>query len=79
MPLSFEILGSIRGIEIIASGHGIRDLAVLQKHFGRGNWRKVKGFATVRLADGRIAEAEVHWYEAHGIGRRWIKIKRYLD
>jgi hypothetical protein len=79
MPLSFEILGSIRGIEVIASGHGIRDLAVLQKHFGRGNWRKVKGFATVRLADGRIAEAEVHWYEAHGIGRRWIKIKRYLD
>jgi hypothetical protein len=79
MPLSFEILGSIRGIEIIASGHGIRDLAVLQKHFGRGNWRKVKGFATVRLADGRIAAAEVHWYEAHGIGRRWIKIKRYLD
>jgi hypothetical protein len=79
MPLSFEILGSIRGIEIIASGHGIRDLAVLQKHFGRGNWRKVKGFATVRLADGRIAEAEIHWYEAHGIGRRWIKIKRYLD
>jgi hypothetical protein len=79
MPLSFEILGSIRGIEVIASGHGIRDLAVLQKHFGRGNWRKVKGFATVRLADGRIAEAEIHWYEAHGIGRRWIKIKRYLD
>jgi hypothetical protein len=52
---------------------------VLQKHFGVGNWRKVKGFATVRLADGRIAEAEIHWYEAHGIGRRWIKIKRYLD
>jgi hypothetical protein len=79
MPQSFEILGAIRGIEIIATGHGIRDLAVLQKHFGRGNWRKVKGFATVRLADGRIAEAEIHWYEAHGIGRRWIKIKRYID
>jgi hypothetical protein len=74
-----EIIGPIHGVEIIASGHGIRDLAVLQKHFGRGKWRKVKGFATVRLADGRIADAEIHWYEAHGIGRRWIKIKRYLD
>jgi hypothetical protein len=51
VPNSFEIIGSIHGIEIIASGHGIRDLAVLQKHFGRGNWRKVKGFATVRLAE----------------------------
>jgi hypothetical protein len=79
MPQSFEIIGSIRGIEIIATGHGIRDLALLQKRFGRGNWKKVKGFATVRLADGRIAEAEIHWYEAHGIGRRWIKIKRYID
>jgi hypothetical protein len=79
MPLSFEILGPIYGIETISTGHGIRDLAVLQKHFGRGKWRKVKGFATVRLADGRIAEAEIHWYEAHGIGRRWIKIKRYMD
>jgi hypothetical protein len=79
VPTSFEIIGPIRGIEIIASGHGIRDLAVLQKHFGRGNWRKLKGFATVRLADGRIAEAEIHWYEAHGIGRRWIKIKHYID
>jgi hypothetical protein len=79
VPTSFEILGQIRGIEIIASGHGIRDLAALLKHFGRGNWRKLKGFATVRLADGRIADAEIHWYEAHGIGRRWIKIKRYID
>ncbi len=79
MPLSFEILGPIYGIETISTGQGIRDLAVLQKHFGRGKWRKVKGFATVRLADGRIAEAEIHWYEAHGIGRRWIKIKRYMD
>jgi len=79
VPESFEIIGPIHGVEIIASLHGIRDLAVLQKRFGRGNWRKVKGFATVRLADGRIADAEIHWYEAHGIGRRWIKIKRYLD
>jgi len=78
MTTSFEIIGQIYGIEIIATGHGIRDLALLQKQFGHGKWKKLKGFATVRLADGRIAEAEIHWYEAHGIGRRWIKIKRYL-
>jgi hypothetical protein len=79
MPASFEIIGPISGTEVIASGHGIRELATLQKHFGRGNWRKVEGFATVRLADGRIAGAEIHWYEAHGIGRRWIKNKHYVD
>lgn len=78
-PESFVIVGQIRGSETIASGHGIRELAQLQKHFGRGNWRKVKGFAIVRLDDGTIAEAEIHWYEAHGIGKRWMKIKRYLD
>lgn len=77
--MTFEIIGEIRAIESIASGPGIRDLAQLQKRFGRGNWRKLKGFATVRLADGTLAEAEIHWYEAHGIGKRWIKIKRYLD
>ncbi len=76
---SFDIVGHIRGTETIATGHGIRDLAELQKHFGPGNWRKLKGFATVRLEDGTIAEAEIHWYEAHGIGKRWMKIKRYLD
>lgn len=59
--------------------HAIRDLAILEKHFGRANWRKLKGFATVRLEDGTLSEAEVHWYEAHGIGKRWMKIKRYLD
>ena len=79
VPESFEIIGNIRGTETIASGRGIRDLAELEKRFGRGNWRKVKGFATVRLDDGTIAEAEIHWYEAHGIGKRWMKIKRYLD
>ena len=76
---SFEIIGAIRGVEAIASGRGIRDLAALQESFGRGNWRKLKGFATVRLEDGTIANAEVRWYEAHGIGKRWMKIKRYLD
>lgn len=76
---SFEIVGAIKAIQIIAVGHGIRDLPHLERRFGRGNWRKLKGFATVQLEDGTIAEAEVHWYEAHGIGRRWMKIKRYLD
>jgi hypothetical protein len=78
-PESFEIIGQIRGIGIIASGHGIRDLAALQRRFGRGSWRKLKGIATVRLEDGTITEAEIHWYEAHGIGKRWMKIKQYLD
>jgi len=75
----FEIVGEIRAIRTIATGHGIRDLIHLEERFGRGNWRKLKGLATVRLQDGTIAEAEVHWYEAHGIGKRWMKIKRYLD
>jgi hypothetical protein len=75
----FEVVGAIRGIETIADGHGIRDLPYLIERFGQGRWRKLKGFATVRLADGTIAEAELHWYEAHGIGRRWMKIKRYID
>ena len=79
VPESFEIIGQIRGIQTIATGHGIRDLVFLEERFGRGNWRKLKGYATVRLDDGTIAEAEVHWYEAHGIGKRWMKIKRYID
>jgi len=77
--MSFEIIGQIRGIQTIAIGSRIRDLPYLEKRFGAGNWRKLKGFATVVLRDGTIAEAELHWYEAHGIGRRWMKIKRYID
>lgn len=75
----FEIIGEIRDVATIATGPGIRDLPVLQKRFGRGNWRKLKGFATIRLWDGEVVEAELHWYEAHGIGKRWIKVKRYLS
>jgi len=63
---------------MIASGYGIRDLRVLVKIFGRGNWRKLKGFALVRFANGTMAEAELHWYEAHGIGKRWLKVKRVI-
>jgi hypothetical protein len=76
---SFEIVGRIASVQIIATGHGIRDLHHLERQFGPGNWRKMKGLATVRLDDGTLAEAEVHWYEAHGIGKRWMKIKRYLE
>ncbi len=75
----FEILGEIRNIETIAAGRGIRDLEILEKQFGKANWRKLKGFATVRLEDGTITKAEVHWYEAHGVGKRWTKIKRYVN
>ena len=76
--MKFEILSEIQRVETIASGHGIHDLAILIKRFGRGNWRKLKGFATVRFTNDTIAEAEVHWYEAHGIGKRWIKVKRVI-
>jgi hypothetical protein len=74
----FEIIGEIENIETIAAGKSIRDIARLRKQYGPGRWRKLKGIATVRLADGRIKKAEVHWYEAHGIGKKKIKIKRYL-
>jgi hypothetical protein len=75
----FEIIGEIEEIKTIAAGNSIRDIARLRKQFGAGRWRKLKGIATVRLFDGRIKKAELHWYEAHGIGKRKMKIKRYLD
>jgi hypothetical protein len=77
--MHFEIVGKITEIEIIAVGPGIRILSVLRKRYGKGRWRKLKGVATVRLSDGRIRLAEVHWFEAHGIGKRKMRIKRYLD
>ena len=76
--MDFEIISAIRHSETIAQGFRIRELKRLQKIYGAGRWRKRKGEATVRLADGTILNAEVHWYEAHGIGRREFKIKRYL-
>jgi len=75
----FEILGDIADVEIIAQGQGVRSRDLLRKKYGAGRWRKMKGNATVQLADGSIRRAEVHWYEAHGIGRRDFKIKRFLD
>ncbi len=77
--MHFEIPGDIRQIETFASGRGIRELARLQKVYGRGYWRKRKGIAEVRLPDGTVRLAEIHWYEASGIGRKEFKIKRFLD
>jgi hypothetical protein len=75
----FEIIGDIAHAETFAIGSSIREIARLRKLYGRGRWRKRKGVARVRLEDGTSKLAEVHWYEAHGIGRREFKIKRYLD
>jgi hypothetical protein len=76
---NFEIVGRIEEVEVIAVRHSIRVLGFLQNNYGRGRWRKLKGVAIVRLEDGRMRRAEVHWYEAHGIGKRQMKIKRYLS
>ncbi len=75
----FTVIGPISGIETFATGRGIRELPRLRKLYGRGRWRKRKVIATVRLADGSTRLAELHWYEATGIGRKEFKIKRYLD
>ena len=76
--MKFEILGEIEEIEIIALGASIREVARLQKFYGPSRWRKLKGKALVRLPDAKVGLAELHWYEAHGIGRKEIKIKRLL-
>ena len=76
MAAGFEILGEIKEIETIAQGGSIRELKSLQRRYGVGRWRKLKGIALVRLEDGTIASAELHWYEAHGVGRRGMKRKR---
>ena len=75
----FTIVGPIAEIETIARGSSIRDIAVLRELYGPGNWRKRKGIATVRLSSGRMRDAEVHWYEADGVGRKKEKIKRFLE
>jgi hypothetical protein len=75
----FEIIGEIEDIEAIAIGTSIRDIARLRKRYGAGRWRKLKGTASVRLRSGTVRVAEIHWYEAHGIGKVNFKIKRFLD
>ena len=77
--MEFEVISKIEGIETIAQGAGIRELANLRRLFGDAKWRKLKGIADIRLPNGNIRRAELHWYEAHGVGKRKIKIKRFLD
>ena len=74
----FKIKGIIYDIETIATGHGIKELNRLNKTYGKANWRKLKGNCQVELENNIIIEAEVHWYEGHGIGKKEIKIKKYL-
>ena len=74
----FEIVGEIENIKTIAVGGRIRDIMRLRRMYGPGRWRKLKGTADVRLQSGRICKAEIHWYEAHGIGRKKMKIKRLI-
>jgi hypothetical protein len=74
-----DIIGQIEEIETIAVGGRIQDIMRIRKQYGAGRWRKLKGVAKVRLQSGRICKAEIHWYEAHGIGRKKMKIKRILD
>ena len=77
--MDFEILGAISGIETFAADSGIREIRRLRRIYGIGHWRKRKGIASVRLGDGTIRRAEIHWYEASGIGRFEFKIKHYVD
>jgi hypothetical protein len=77
--MGFEILGGILQVETIAKGLGVRDRARLRKIYGSGRWLKRKGVAQVRLANRTVHLAEVHWYEASGVGRKEYKIKRLLD
>lgn len=75
----FEVISDIRNVETSARGSGIRELRRLRRIYGEGRWRKRKGTAEIRLLDGTIRLVELHWYEATGVGRKELKIKRYLD
>ncbi|TAJ93924.1 MAG: hypothetical protein EPO31_07020 [Gammaproteobacteria bacterium] len=75
----FEVIGNIKNIETIAIGGRIRDIMRLRRPYGPGRWRKLKGIASVRLEGSSVRLAELHWYEAHGIGQRKMKMKRFLD
>ncbi|MFQ5615202.1 MAG: hypothetical protein ACE5GO_01915 [Anaerolineales bacterium] len=76
--MDFKIIGEISNIETIASGRGVQIRRYLDQTYGMGRWRKRKGYAIVQFPDGTIHEAEIHWYEAHGIGRKKFKIKRII-
>ena len=78
--MDFEIVGEITQIETIARGKGVRNRDRLQRQYGKGRWRKLKGVAYVRLLDGSVHFAEIHWYQAQGIGKREFKLKLpFLD
>ena len=77
--MEFELVGPITNPEVIAAGLGVRVRSSLRKTYGPGRWRKMKGGATIRLPNGVLRRVELHWYEAHGIGKKDVKIKRYLD
>lgn len=78
MAIECKILGEIREIETIATGRGVYIRRYLERAYGKGRWRKMKGLAAVQLTDGTICEAEIHWFEAHGVGRKDFKIKRVI-
>ncbi len=73
--MDFDILEPVHDLQKIAAGNAIREIVRLRRKYGQGRWRKMKGFAHVRLKDGTVHLAELHWYEAHGIGRREFKIR----
>ncbi len=75
----FEAIGDVEQVEVIVKGPSLRQRARLRAEFGQGRWRKLKGLATVRYPNGKTVRVELHWYEAHGIGRRNLKVKRVLD
>ena len=77
--MDFEIIGAIGEVEVIAVNLSIRELSGLKEKYGGKRWRKLKGAARVRLPNGNVRRAELHWYEAHGVGKRKMKVKRFLD
>ena len=77
--MDFRVVGKLTSIETFAVGRSIRELERLKRHYGNGRWRKRKGECYLRLSDGTVRFAELHWYEASGIGKKEFKIKRYLD
>ena len=79
MHKDFELLSGITNIETIAVNLSIRERDKLKARFGGRRWRKLKGVALIRFPNDEVRRAELHWYEAHGVGRRKMKVKRVLD
>ncbi|MGH9521701.1 MAG: hypothetical protein ACRD3E_04125 [Terriglobales bacterium] len=78
MPRDFQIIGAMRAVEVIAAGKSVRKRRILSRKYGRGQWPKMKGIAEVQYPDGKVWIAEIHWFEAHGVGKRDFKVKRDL-